>query len=289
MTRFTVGTLLVFGVAAAAADRPPAPAETLRAIKQDQQKFEQKLAQEYEQAKTDAERNKFFEARRKDMQSCARRALALARHHPKDPATFDALEWVITGGLGYFPETWQALDLVRRDYLTYPRLSKICQHAQIYRTEYAGTETLLRDVLEKNPDRKVQGVACFALATALQDYAAWAKRLRDPATAKALEKFYRERDHTAGLIEKIKASDPARLRKESERFYELTAKKYGDVKSPGGKRTLAQRANAALFEMHHLQVGRRVPEIEGEDIDGKKFKLSDYRGKVVVLDFWGNW
>jgi cytochrome oxidase Cu insertion factor (SCO1/SenC/PrrC family) len=38
-----------------------------------------------------------------------------------------------------------------------------------------------------------------------------------------------------------------------------------------------------------LNVGQTAPEIEGEDLDGKKFKLSDYRGKVVVLDFWGNW
>ena len=37
------------------------------------------------------------------------------------------------------------------------------------------------------------------------------------------------------------------------------------------------------------QPGKTAPDIEGEDIDGKKFKLSDYRGKVVVLDFWGNW
>jgi hypothetical protein len=27
----------------------------------------------------------------------------------------------------------------------------------------------------------------------------------------------------------------------------------------------------------------------GNDIDGNRFKLSDYRGKVVVLDFWGHW
>ncbi len=38
-----------------------------------------------------------------------------------------------------------------------------------------------------------------------------------------------------------------------------------------------------------LAVGKVAPEIVGEDVDGKKFKLSDYRGKVVVLDFWGDW
>jgi Tol biopolymer transport system component len=36
-------------------------------------------------------------------------------------------------------------------------------------------------------------------------------------------------------------------------------------------------------------IGSVAPEIEGEDIDGEPFKLSDYRGKVVVLDFWGDW
>ena len=41
--------------------------------------------------------------------------------------------------------------------------------------------------------------------------------------------------------------------------------------------------------MRNLVIGKEVPDIEGEDIDGKKFKLSEYRGKVVVLDFWGNW
>jgi hypothetical protein len=37
------------------------------------------------------------------------------------------------------------------------------------------------------------------------------------------------------------------------------------------------------------EIGNLAPEIEGEDIDGQRFKLSDYRGKVVVLDFWGHW
>jgi hypothetical protein len=38
-----------------------------------------------------------------------------------------------------------------------------------------------------------------------------------------------------------------------------------------------------------LAIGKVAPEIEGEDVNGKSFKLSDYRGKVVVLDFWGDW
>jgi hypothetical protein len=38
-----------------------------------------------------------------------------------------------------------------------------------------------------------------------------------------------------------------------------------------------------------LQIGNLAPDISGEDADGNKFKLSDYRGKVVVLDFWANW
>ena len=32
--------------------------------------------------------------------------------------------------------------------------------------------------------------------------------------------------------------------------------------------------------------GNRAPEITGVDADGRGFALSDYRGKVVLLDFW---
>lgn len=32
--------------------------------------------------------------------------------------------------------------------------------------------------------------------------------------------------------------------------------------------------------------GNLAQDIFGEDADGKPFKLSDYKGKVVLLDFW---
>jgi hypothetical protein len=33
-------------------------------------------------------------------------------------------------------------------------------------------------------------------------------------------------------------------------------------------------------------VGKQAPEITGPDAAGEVFALSDYRGKVVLLDFW---
>src|SRR5262249_8618889 len=33
-------------------------------------------------------------------------------------------------------------------------------------------------------------------------------------------------------------------------------------------------------------VGKTAPEIEGKDYYGKFFKLSDYRGRIVLLDCW---
>jgi peroxiredoxin len=35
-----------------------------------------------------------------------------------------------------------------------------------------------------------------------------------------------------------------------------------------------------------LDKGKPAPEIRGRDADGEPFQLSDYRGKVVLLDFW---
>ena len=52
-----------------------------------------------------------------------------------------------------------------------------------------------------------------------------------------------------------------------------------------------QRRKDAEGELHALKtlrVGKEAPEIKAGDLDGKEFKLSDYRGKVVLLDFWGH-
>src|SRR5688500_19621255 len=51
----------------------------------------------------------------------------------------------------------------------------------------------------------------------------------------------------------------------------------------------AKKAKNVIFAMDNLGVGKMAPDFTAMDQDGIEFKLSDYRGKVVILAFWGFW
>ena len=53
--------------------------------------------------------------------------------------------------------------------------------------------------------------------------------------------------------------------------------------------TSGKRAKGMRFAAENLAVGKVCPDEEAVDENGAKFKISDYKGKVVVLDFWGIW
>ncbi len=63
------------------------------------------------------------------------------------------------------------------------------------------------------------------------------------------------------------------------------------VKRPGAEKAPGRggRDGGRSMVSAGPSVGEEAPDIEGNDLDGKSFKLSDYRGKVVLLDFWGDW
>lgn len=75
------------------------------------------------------------------------------------------------------------------------------------------------------------------------------------------------------------------------------SKKAGDTASSSNSKSAdSSAATADAFAVAPVvtpakapAVGDAVPEITGPDTDGQVFNLSDYRGKVVMIDFWGDW
>jgi hypothetical protein len=136
------------------------------------------------------------------------------------------------------------------------RIAQLCQ-ALRYSTDEV-SETLVRTLLEKDARREVQGLASLTLAQVLK----------------------RQLDMTPAGGE----ATAFQVRTESEKLLRRASEQFGDVKLAGG--TVGDKAQLELDDLLHLAVGKVAPEIEGQDQDGNKFKLSDYRGKVVLLDFW---
>jgi hypothetical protein len=87
------------------------------------------------------------------------------------------------------------------------------------------------------------------------------------------------------LAQVLRGSPDEKRRPESEKLLEEAAGKYAEVKTAFDG-TVGRKAKSELFDLRYLSVGKPAPEIKGTDQDGKPFKLSDYKGKVVLLDFW---
>ena len=57
----------------------------------------------------------------------------------------------------------------------------------------------------------------------------------------------------------------------------------------GGARTFADAEADLIRSIRHATVGSKLPDLTGRRLDGVEEGLSDYRGRVVLLDFWATW
>lgn len=63
---------------------------------------------------------------------------------------------------------------------------------------------------------------------------------------------------------------------------------YGSRGARTAKRNVAIQGATGTVSGDSL-TGKEAPDFELAALDGKKIKLSDYRGKAVVLNFWATW
>jgi hypothetical protein len=226
------------------------PIEKLRDILKEYQKAQEAFSEAYSKAKTDEDRQKILDETYPQPEKYAERLLKLAEDHPKDTAALDALVWVATNA-PFGPSGQKAVQALARDHLNSPKMAEVCARL-VYMPGDEGPN-LLRKLVANSPHEAVKAQATMALAQVLME---------------------RSRGNPA-------------LMKEAEALFEEVVAKYADVKA--GRGTLGEMARAELHELRELAVGKVAPEVQGEDIDGRPMKLSDFRGKVVVLDFWGHW
>lgn len=216
--------------------------------------------------------------------------LELAERHPNEPWTLDALTNVITleywldnysthAGWGKDSPQAKAIAILLRDHDRSDKLSETCKRVQFgFRQE---CETFLRTVLDKNPHREVQAQACLRLALFLSGRLNRLDLLADqPDLSKRYEGLYGKE-----YLDRLRRQDRTKAVAEVEAILERAAEKYGDIKMPYNG-TVGDWARTELFGIRHLAIGKQAPDIEGPDQDGVRFKLSDYRGKVVLLYFW---
>ena len=281
-----MGGILILAVslpmAAAPQDETVAPAEQYKAIVKE---FGEAANSNWK-AETDEER-KQAAAR---VEPLPLRLLQLAEMNPDEPWTLDALTQVITleywldnysshPGWGKDSRQARALAILLRDHVRSDKLGESCKRAQYgFRQE---CETFLRTVLEKSPHREVRGRAALGLALFLNGRLNRLDLLKDqPAVSRRYEELYGKE-----YLDTLRGQDHTRAVAEVELAFEQAAEKYGDVELPWGG-SVGDNARTELFAIHHLAVGKETDEIEGPDQNGVRFRLSDYRGKVVLLYFW---
>ena len=210
----------------------------------------------------------------------ASRFIALAEQYPKSPVAVDALVWVVVN-VTRGKDLERAVTLLAKDYLKSERLEAVCQNLPFRPSRVS--ENLLRSLRTKSPHEAILAQASFHLAVYLQVQLRLIEAIKqEAANRRQFEQFYGKE-----FTEHLLRLDTSASLKEVEAIYADVARLFSDV--PLDDSTMGEMAERQLYAIRNLSVGRTAPEITGQDVDGRTFKLSDYRGKVVLLDFWGHW
>lgn len=118
---------------------------------------------------------------------------------------------------------------------------------------------ILEKIMNDNPSLDTKGLACYALANTAFDAA-------------------EQKERPEGVNADYK---------EAEKLFVRLEQEFGKVQM--GRGTLGEMAKGYLFEIRNLAVGMKAPVAASKNLKGEDASLADYKGKVVVLDFWATW
>ncbi len=247
----------------------------LSAIRGEYQRAIDDFRQQYTAAKTKEERIA-LEPKQPQMEDYLPRVMRLAETYPRTSAARDALMWVTQGNFRDVSAVAPAFEILARDFATDRHV--INQMVPGLRWQPSpGAQQLLEAVIEQNQDPSVKAKATLALGASIKYEAEILEQSMSAVAAREPRELQKRFANGSEILEKDRARAAEML--------DRVINDYADVEN--GK--YAKLARAELFRMRDLVVGKPAPEITGVSLDGNPMKLSDYRGKVVVLDFFGDW
>jgi hypothetical protein len=298
------------------------PAKEYAALQKEWADAQQAFFKAYQAAKTPEDKQRVLKEKQPNRADFAARFLKFAETHPDSPQALPALAWVVSNARGT-PGATKALATLKDKLATTTDLDQL--HQTVTTLPPFGFADLAPSVADK-ARKKLDGPKAlpllvwvcsttlygptpdlaklyndtvdllmerFADRKELAPLADWLARDTDPAWAekhlrRLLEKNPDDEvkvNTRLGLALVLKNKDEA-SQPEAEKLFQAV------VDNPGNtppRQALAERARRELDDIKLRGVGKPAPEIAGDDLDGKAFKLSDYKGKVVLLDFWGFW
>lgn len=276
--------LFVGQVGAAAFD---SRVEQLQAVEKEVSAAESALHAAYVQmtdrSQEDVTIDRLRDALRHKREAGVQTVLRLAQDDPASAIGFRALEWLVVHGIDREPSGPAVLDLMRRYHSANPQVARAASDLAIhppyglpgpqdksiprYSDAYLPAIDLLKAILANNADRTARAQAALGLAIQSKNLYLFAK--------------FRAR------------SDANMLKGPAERALNDVIREYNQCPnlsaSGAGDKTIGDRARADLREMDNLQPGEHAPEIAGRDLNGTAIKLTECRGKVVLLVFWASW
>jgi peroxiredoxin len=192
----------------------------------------------------------------------ASKELALAQEDPKDPIAFTVASLAFYNGGGKKPTT-DAADFIAKHFANDMQI--VASMPQI--VNLPGGPGLLTQLAAKTTSKEIRGAARFALLDAESD------RIDRPQPGKPLSA----------------AEVAAKYADAREKLKQLDAEYAGVNVSTRLGSSISEAAQKKIYFLDNLTVGRLAPDFECALLDGKRARLSDFRGNVVVLDVWATW
>ena len=216
---------------------------------------------------------------------CAEQLWAIIQENPADPAIVPAINWLLANNRTGENHVL-LIEFLSTDFFESEHIAQVLP-VLIHGYPDKPSLELVQRLSQHSPHKRVKTVATMASVKAQQTMVRFVDFLNNPKWTERMKTFI-----DAPTLQYYQSAADRKFDFEStlQQLIDQSGElNFGPSIVGQPAEPIHQMARDMLFSIQHLQVGKPAPNITGDDLDGVTFSLNDYRGKIVLLDFWGDW